>query len=479
MNGLNSDAEVFLYFVPFLALQIIGLWKIFEKANEQGWKAVIPFYNLWVWIRITGKPWWWFVLLFVPVINVLVYLSMLVEVAKVFGKFDFWNQALSVLFAPFYFLYLGFSGREDFIGPDRVEAHRQQMPKSSGREWLDAIAFAVVAATIIRWFMIEAYTIPTSSMEKTLLVGDFLFVSKVHYGARVPNTPLSFPFAHNTLPLFDSKSYLEWIEFPYRRFPGFEDIEREDIVVFNYPRELDRPVDKRENYIKRCVGLPGDTLEVRSGEVVVNGKQIPRPPEMQYRYFVKTNGRVLNQKKLHEMQVTEVGRINQRGEYQMMLTRESVNKLRKLDGMQKVEKILYPEGHYEASVYPYYKPLGWNIDYFGPLYIPAQGDSIELKQKNFKLYEMVIREYEGNKSLKWKDGKAYISGRPAGFYEFEMDYYFMMGDNRHNSADSRMWGFVPEDHIVGKPLVLWLSWDKNASSLLDRIRWERLFTLIQ
>jgi signal peptidase I len=349
--------------------------------------------------------------------------------------------------------------------------------KSATREWIDAIIFAVIAATIIRTFFIEAYTIPTSSMEKSLLIGDFLFVSKVSYGPRIPNTPLAFPFAHHTLPLTKSaKSYVEWIKIPYYRLWGFSDIKNDDVVVFNYPMEDFRPVDKRENYIKRCVGIPGDSLQVKDRILFVNGKQAAMPEKMQHKYQVITDGSAFNPKTLSKLDITEGGKLSE-GNFQLTLTEENSQHVSKFSNVKKVLPIIERKGRYEGYTFPSDSSFPWNIDNYGPIYIPKKGVTVDLTLKNLPMYERLITIYEGNE-LKKDNGKIYINGAEVSSYTFKMDYYFMMGDNRQNSEDSRFWGFVPEDHIVGKAVFIWFSWDSNASGLFDKIRWSRLFSLI-
>lgn len=348
--------------------------------------------------------------------------------------------------------------------------------KSKTREWIDALVFAVIAATIIRTFLIEAFTIPTPSMEKSLLVGDFLFVSKVNYGARTPMTPLSFPFAHQDMPIIGGKSYSEAIKLPYYRLPGFSKIKNDDIVVFNYPMEDDRPVDKQTHYIKRCIGIPGDTISVINGAVKLNSQQRALPEKGQFIYDVSTNGTGFNQRNLEKLNITEGGPGMAEGDYRLFMTGEAAQEIAKLPNVRSVRKMSAPPGVYEDYVYPHHPAFPWNVDNFGPLYIPKAGDKIELNANNIILYKRCITKYEGN-TLEEKDGKVYINGKPATTYTFQMDYFFMMGDNRHNSADSRFWGFVPDDHIVGKAVFIWMSWDSNAG-FLNKIRWNRLFRLI-
>ncbi len=348
--------------------------------------------------------------------------------------------------------------------------------KSKTREWIDALVFAVIAATIIRTFLIEAFTIPTPSMEKSLLVGDFLFVSKINYGARTPMTPLSFPFAHQELPIIGGKSYSEAIKLPYYRLPGFSKIKNNDIVVFNYPMEDERPVDKQTHYIKRCIGIPGDSISVIDGVVQLNSKKVNIPAKGQMLYDVSTNGTGFNARILEKLDITEGGPGMVEGDFRLFMTNEAASELAKLPNVRSVRKLTAPAGVYEDYIYPHNPLFPWNVDNFGPLYIPKQGDKIDLNEKNVILYSRCITQYEGN-TLEIKGGKVFINGVESLTYTFKMDYFFMMGDNRHNSADSRFWGFVPDDHIVGKAVFIWMSWNANGG-FIDKIRWSRLFRLI-
>ena len=488
----------------------IFAWLLFDKAGKHGWQTLIPFYNLYIFLQIIKKPLWWYLLLLVPFLNVFMYMLMLVELVKCFNKFKLWEQFLAVIIPFIYLPYIGLQNDEEYVDPDK----RPEIRKGFVREWVDAIIFAVVAATIIRTFLIEAYTIPTPSMEKSLLVGDFLFVSKMSYGPRVPNTPLSFPFVHHTLPLTtDSKSYLEWILLPYYRFPGFGDVQRNDAVVFNYPdgdtlslrfqsnrsyysiaREYGRenvrrnprkfgkitarPVDKRENYIKRCVALPGDTLEIKDSQVYINGKKAEHPGILQYQYRVKTSGMSLNPRVLESLDVTDkVWNIGQ-GEVVITLTDEAAEKIKKIRGVREVQRIVDPKEKWAKDTFPYDKRFAWNRDYYGPIVIPKKGATVALSTENIALYKRVIHAYELN-DLEIKDGQIFINGEPADSYTFNMDYYWLMGDNRHNSADSRYWGYVPEDHIVGKAVFVWLSLDNTKPLFGGRVRWNKLFRFVE
>lgn len=340
-------------------------------------------------------------------------------------------------------------------------------------EWMDAILFAVIAATAIRSMLIEAYQIPTSSMEKSLLVGDFLFVSKVHYGTRLPMTAIAFPFAHHTMPFIGTKAYSEMIKFPYFRVPGFQKIKNNDVVVFNWPAELEgRPVDKKENYIKRCIAIAGDELEVRGGNIYINGKPVQDPPLRQYSYEMMTDGTGFNKKLLDELKVTDYEPFSYGKGYIMQLTDENYKKLSSFSNVIGSDTIIATKRFY-PEIFPNHRSFEWSRDYFGPLYIPKKGDEIKLDTLNYYLYERAIREYENNPGFERKGNQFFMDGKEISSYTFKMDYYFMMGDNRHYSSDSRFWGMVPEDHIVGKALFTWFSIEKGSG-----VRWNRIFKAI-
>ena len=376
-------------------------------------------------------------------------------------------------------------------------------------EWINAIVFATVVATLIHLFVFQLYVIPTSSMEKTLLIGDYLYVSKVAYGPRVPNTPVSFPFVHNTLPFSQTaKSFSECIKWPYHRLKGLGDVERNDVVVFNFPagdtvllenqavtyydvlrdyqREFGddagrkrlnrdytvaaRPVDKREHYIKRCVAVPNDTLRIIGTEVFVNGEKQIELPHKQYIYFVHSLAPITKYA-IENLGITEW---NGSGSYYYMtMTDEAADKVRTLPNVISVTR--YEAQTPNIDVFPHDENYDWTQDNFGPLWIPAKGATVELTLENLPLYERIITAYEGH-DLHTDGERIYIDGEAADTYTFAMDYYWMMGDNRHNSADSRFWGFVPEDHIVGKASFIWFSRDKENGR---GIRWSRLFRKVK
>ena len=355
-------------------------------------------------------------------------------------------------------------------------------PKSKTREWVDAIVFAVVAATLIRTFLVEAYTIPTPSMEKTLLVGDFLFVSKVSYGPRIPNTPIAFPFAHHTMPIIGTKAYSEIVQWGYHRLPGLGHLQRNDVVVFNYPPEykMPRPVDKRENYIKRCVGVSGDSIKVANGSLYVNGQLAYQPPKAQMQYTVITVNGGLDPDALLDLGINDF-EMESNVVYRMFLTPENVGLVKAMDNVKSVTPNIFPKD-FNSNAYEVLFPydtthFSWNIDNYGSIWIPKKGATVKLDSISISLYREIIKVYEHN-TLEENGNQFIINGKPANTYTFKMDYYWMMGDNRHNSADSRFWGFVPEDHIVGKAWMVWMSWDSQANNLFKKIRWSRLFNLI-
>ncbi len=376
----------------------------------------------------------------------------------------------------------------------KAEPKREEEKKKSAlREWLDAIVFAVVAATLIRWLIMEAYTIPTPSMENSLLVGDFLFVSKFHYGTRTPKTILQIPLTHQKIWFTEIPSYLEWIKLPQYRLPGFTSIKRNDVVVFNVPgieennfmepdrrRWKDYPVDLKTNYIKRCVALPGDEFLIEDQEVIVNGDTLPHPELMQFGYTVVAKNQIQERvfEKLEVDEYSMYGHDDQGVIHRVFVTPDKAKALGELPFVISVEKDVKEKGSADFNIYPSGTP--WNGDFYGPITVPEKGWTIPADSAHLMKYGKMITRYDHNPqgSVKIEKYKLYINGEEQSEYTFKQDYYVMMGDNRHNSLDSRYWGFVPADHIVGKGFFIWLSIDKNAG-FFSKIRWSRFFNLIR
>lgn len=496
----------------------VGLYKLFEKAGLTPWHALVPFYGVHIWVKWLQRPVWWTIIYYIPFVGFVVWMGLVVDLLKNFDKFSLKEHFLGVVFAGVYLPMLGFDTQTQLISRDKVKAHK----KTKAREWIDAIVFAVVAATLIRGFYMEAFTIPTSSMEHTLKRGDFLFVSKMSYGARIPMTPIAFPFAHHTLPgTTQTKSYLEWIKFPFAKLPGFGNVERYDNVVFNFPAGdtvalersnevyyqivqdegwqnvqrkytvTARPIDKRENYIKRCVALPGDKLELKNGELFINDAPSFMPGGMQHIYKVLVEGYGLSEKKLFDENITrerfEYQPSSRFGEYYLTMTAEGAARLKQFSNVKAVERLNRPKGFYveqaKASgvqsfpIYPNHPSYDWTEDNFGPLVIPKKGQTVPLNVETLPLYKRIITAYEGNK-LEIVNNDIFINGAIADSYTFQKDYYWLMGDNRHNSQDSRFWGFVPDDHVVGKAVFVWLSLDPDYSLFNGKIRWKRLMKVV-
>lgn len=500
----------YLFLILFSITTIIGLWKLFPLAEEAGWKAFIPIYNFIVWLKIIKKPWWWIFLIITPGVNFLMYAIMCFLLAKAFNKRSTQDKIIASLLGFIYLPYIGFQKDTKYVGPEDPSKRKP----SIAREWTEAILFAVIAATVIRTFFLEAFTIPTSSLEKSLMVGDYLFVSKISYGAKIPNTPLSFPFAHHTLPgTATTKSYLEWFKLPYFRLPGLGSIKNNDIVVFNYPdgdtvalnaqdqsyyqlcRDygrnavwtnhdinpqtgkpyfgdiVARPPDKRENYVKRCVAIAGDTLEIKNQKLFINSKPAYVAETMQYRYKVRTtDGTTLNSKLIERFDISDPIQAEQDslGDYYIVnLPNNKVDQFKKIGNIKSVDSIIEAKGEYSSRIFPHKPSYKWNNDNFGPLFIPKKGVTVNLDTTNISLYDRIIINYELN-TMEIKGDKIFINGKESKTYTFKMDYYFMMGDNRQNSADSRYWGFVPEDHIVGKPVFVWMSIKEDNKNTSDQ-----------
>ena len=375
--------------------------------------------------------------------------------------------------------------------------------------WVDAIVYALVLVYFLFLFIGQNYQIPSSSLEKSLLTGDFLWVNKVTYGPRVPQTPLHFPLAQNTLPILNCKSYIETPQLSYHRLKGLRNVERMDIVVFNFPagdtvalkmpnpdyytlcqeRGRDvvrnnkeifgdviyRPVDRRDNYVKRCLGLPGETLQIKDGIVYVNGKAVPQPENVQYFYYVETDGTFIGDAMFDDLGISMEDRHGQGNQYILPLTAAMKKKLESESWVKTIQRIQPDEGE-TLFTYPVGTDYGWTHANYGPIWIPKKGAKVDLTLQNLPLYERCIKNYEGN-DLKVKNGQIYINGQIAKSYTFKMDYYWMQGDNRDNSLDSRYWGFVPEDHIVGTPSIILISFDKDHRLFDGGIRWNRIFKM--
>ena len=483
-----------------LIIQVIhalGTWKLYIKAGRQAWEAFIPVYNAIILMKLINRPPWWVILLFLPVVNLIMFPVIWVETARSFGKNTHLDTFLAVITLGFYNYYLNYVAEVSYI------ENRDLKPKSSSGEWTSSILFAIVAATIVHTYFMQPFTIPSSSLEKSLLVGDFLFVSKFHYGARVPMTTVGAPMVHDTIPKLGIKSYLfsdkfeerniSWknkLQLPYLRLPGFQSIKRNDIVVFNQPadtlldmndfhpdRNYYKPIDKKTNLVKRCVGTPGDTLEIRGGYVYINGQknELPDRAKLQFSYYVQPKTNQFDPKYVKDRyDITDgFGIINKQNTYYFSaVSDEAATKFKNHPNVVSIKPNIKEKGSRDPNIFPHDPNYNWNVDFFGPLYIPEKGKSIPITVDNLPLYKRALTEYEGNK-LSVNGNQILINGKVANSYTFKQDYYWMMGDNRHNSIDARAWGFVPFNHVVGKPVFIWMSWDGFPNA-----RWERFFTTV-
>ena len=527
----------FLFFIAVQLIHFAGTWKLYQKAGKQAWHALIPIYNAIVLMEIIRRPKWWVILLFIPIINLMMFPVIWVETLRSFGKNSAKDTALGIISFGLYTYVANYD-------PTTVyEKDRSLVPKTWFGEWVSAILFAIIAATLVHNYFIQPYIIPTGSLEKTLLIGDFLFVSKFHYGARTPTTAISFPMVHDTIPFIKSKSYVDFPQLPYFRLPGFKNVQRNEIVVFSWPADTVRqffvkekgvrkPIDKKSNYVKRCVGIPGDTLEVVNGFVHINGKQsiLPERAKTQYVHYAY-NAKGVSSRKLNEEGIKDFtrkyrienitqqtydeilpfihGRISNDinnfivitppaglppkliGELRLSVKEilepskeliltiaeaKLLNEKQVFDSLiRKISKVKTPN----TSLFPNSLPYDWNEDNFGPIILPKAGVSVNLNEGNLPLYKKIIREYEKN-SLDLQEGRILINGEETNRYTFKQDYYWMMGDNRHRSEDSRYWGFVPENHIVGKPVLVWFSIEGINDGIRNwRIRWDRVMTTVK
>ena len=525
-----------LFFFLIQVVHFLGTWRLYRAAGFNFWQALIPVYNAYVLMQIIRRPKWWVLLLFVPTINLIIFPVIWVETLRSFGWNSTKNTMLVIVSAGLYIYALNYSDNPKYI------PNRSLKPKTSFGETISSILFAIVAATIVHNYVIQPYIIPTGSLEKSLLIGDFLFVSKFHYGARVPMTAISLPMVHDTIPLLKTRSYLKKPQLPYLRLPGFKKIKRNEIVVFSWPadtvrqffvkeKRVDKPIDKKSNYVKRCVGVPGDTLEILNGFVYTNGSKniLPDRAKVQYTHYaysqkgvssrklsskgysdytrtykienisentykqilpyiigrkgntiedfrVITGSKGLPTKLIYKtgLKVSEILELKK----EITLTLREAENLRKVQGIDSVVRKINQVKVPNEAFFPNKVPFDWNEDNFGPIVVPQIGMTVDLNQKNLSIYKKIIGEYEGN-TLELNQQGVKINGEYSSKYTFKKDYYWMMGDNRHKSEDSRFWGFVPDDHIVGKPVFIWFSIKGINDGIKNwKVRWDRVFTTV-
>ena len=522
-----------------LAVQFVhflGTWKLYVAAGYKAWQAAVPVYNAILLMKIINRPVWWVILLFIPTINLILFGVLWVETLRSFGRNKTQDTLLVLLTFGLSIFSLNYSKNLKHI------SDRSLRPRTGFGETVSSILFAVVAATLVHNYFIQPYIIPTGSLEKSLLIGDFLFVSKFHYGARTPMTAVSFPMVHDTIPVLKVRSYLKKPQLPYFRLPALQKIKRNDIVVFSWPadtvrqffvreKRVDKPIDKKSNYVKRCVGIPGDTLEIIDGLVYTNGEKntYSNRAQIQFTFNAYASKGISSRKLLNEgfesfsrkykiENITEssyqqlipyiIGRTGNTVENfhviteakgltlelvqklglrvseplesskEMTLTLEEANTLRKISGMDSVVQRVNKRKVPNETFFPNKIPYDWNEDNFGPLLIPKKGLTVALTPSNLPLYKKIITDYESN-DLEISPTEIRINGEVKESYTFQQDYYWMMGDNRHRSEDSRFWGFVPEDHIVGKPIFIWFSIKGINDGIKNwSVRWDRVFTTV-
>ena len=528
----------FQWFIFFLIIQFvhgIGTWKLYKLCGYKSFFAFIPIYNAVILMKIIKRPWWWVILLFIPIINLLIIPVIWVETVRSFGKDKFIDIFLVLLSFGLYIYSINYSKNSDYV------VDRDISPKTGIGEWISSIIFAVILATIVHTYFIQPYIIPTGSLEKSLLVGDFLFVSKFHYGARVPQTAVSFPMVHDTIVGTGIRSYLNKPQIPYLRLPGFEKIKRNEIVTFSWPADtvrqffvkekgVKKPIDKKSNYVKRCVAIPSDTLEIKNGIIFINSKKsiMPYRAKPIFNYSVYNQNGVstskfsssgikmqrkfrikdITQQKFDQIRpyitrlvdnnpnnftiitdfegipygVRSSGRIVMteitEKEMDVFLTEQEAGILKKSKLVDSIKRNFNETKSYNTQFFPNDIKYNWNEDNFGPIVIPKKGEKIKLNTINLPIYKKLIRDYEKN-SLNLTNGSIFINNIKTDEYIFKQNYYWMMGDNRYKSEDSRSWGFVPEDHIVGKPVFIWMSIEGINDGFKNwKIRWNRVFTTV-
>jgi signal peptidase I len=523
-------------FIALNAVHFLSTWKLYQAAGKKSWEAAIPLYNALVLMEIIHRPRWWVILMFIPIINLMIIPVIWVETIRSFGFNNSRDTTLVLLTAGLYTATKNYGGTLTHI------KDRSLKPRTAFGEWISSVLFAVVAATLVHTYFMQPYIIPTGSLEKTLLIGDFLFVSKFHFGSRVPTTTVSFPMVHDTIPVLKVRSYLKKPQLPFMRLPGLQKVKRNEIVVFSWPADTVRqffvkeagvrkPIDKKSNYVKRCVAIPGDTLEIINGLVHIDGErtQLPERARVQYAhtlshekgisakkllaaghtdfirtfkvkgitqqafnalrpYLLSTRGNSVEDFRLitsskglpleivqeQRLQVTEV----LERERELTLTLKEAEALAAETWIDSIVRKNQMEKIPNTNFFPNALPYDWNEDNFGPLVLPKKGMQVQLTSENYPLYKKLIREYEKNNFIK-KSDRFYLNGKETTNYTFQQDYYWMMGDNRHRSEDSRFWGFVPEDHIVGKPVFIWFSIEGINDGIKNwRIRWDRVFTTV-
>ncbi len=526
----------FLFFISIQIIHFLGTWKLYQKAGRKAWEAALPIYNGIVLMQIIKRPKWWIILLFIPIINLLMFPVIWIETIRTFGFYKKLDSFLVIVTLGLYIFYINYT--KDVI----FNENRSLKPQSELGEWISSITFAIIAATLVHTYFMQPFTIPTSSLEKSLLVGDYLFVSKFHYGARVPSTVIAAPMVHDSLPFTGTASYLKSPQLPYLRLPGLQKIKNNDIVCFNWPADslatmwgdtsgkfTYKPVDKKTNYVKRCVGIAGDTLQIIDGYVYINGKknELPYRAKLQFYYTYESKSpidantfpafllnkertgvyRILseywNNEKVQDAikkngNLTKIGQDSLYTEVagginpdmaqrlkmssvstkiNINLTQEEVDRLKKYPLAVSVTKINHSP---DNAIFPHVEKLQWSQDNFGPIYIPKAGATVKLDTESLPFYEQIIKNYENN-DLVVNGNDIFINGKKADSYTFQQDYFWLVGDNRHNSLDARYWGYVPFDHVLGKPVMVWFSWDANAPSFgakIKSIRWDRLFTTV-